>query len=191
MKIKNLILSSLSLLIAGTAAAQTTTTPVVQTNTNSEIVEYGARATDWEFTLGGSGATNNDFDNSLGGLNFSVGNYLTDSLEVSVRQSVNYSNGSGGNGASYDASTFLALDQHFGHDRFRPFVGVNIGGLYGDTTNDTWAAGVEAGLKFYVQPKTFLFALVNYAWTFDSGSKATDNFKDGAYLWSVGVGFSL
>ncbi|MEN9840463.1 MAG: hypothetical protein RL376_263, partial [Verrucomicrobiota bacterium] len=76
-------------------------------------------------------------------------------------------------------------------ERLRPFVGVNFGGLYGDTTNDTWAAGLEGGVKFYVQPTTFLFALVNYAWTFDNGNKATDNFNDGAFLWSVGVGFSL
>lgn len=189
MKTNHLILASISLLLAGTASAQTS--PSNTSNSTRSIDVYGARATDWEFTLGGSGASDNDFNNSLGGVNFAVGNYLTDSLELSVRQSVSYSNGSGGNDSSYDASTFAALDYHFGVERLRPFVGVNFGGLYGDNTNDTWAAGVEAGLKFYVKPTTFLYALVNYAWNFDDGHKATDNFNDGAFLWSVGVGFSL
>ena len=73
----------------------------------------------------------------------------------------------------------------------RPFVGLNLGGFYGDNTTDTFAAGIEAGLKFYVRPKTFVFALVNYAWTFDNADDAGDNFDDGAILWTVGVGFNF
>ncbi|MBC8039705.1 MAG: hypothetical protein H7Y06_04115, partial [Opitutaceae bacterium] len=150
--------------------------------------DFGARAGDWEFTLGGGGSSNTDMDNSLGGVNFSVGHFLSDTFEISVRQSVNYSNGAGS--ANYDGATFVAVDHHFGTGRFRPFVGVNLGYLYGDNTNDTFAAGLEGGLKVYVLPKTFIFALVNYAWTFDSSSDAADNFDDGGLLWTVGVGFN-
>jgi len=150
---------------------------------------FGAEAGNWEFTLGGSGGSNRDFDNSLGGVNVSLGYYFTDTVSLSLRQSGNYSNGSGD--AEYDGSTFIALDKHFGMGPLRPFVGVNFGGFYGDNTNDTFAAGLEGGLKYYVKAQTFLFALVDYAWTFNDSSAATDNFDDGAFVWSVGVGFNF
>jgi hypothetical protein len=186
-----LILASASLLAAGafTAHAQTTTQETTTTTSYRAADDFGPRAGDWEVTLGGGGSSNTDMDNSLGGLNFSVGYFLSDTLEVSGRQSVNYSNGAGD--AEYDGSTFAAMDYHFGSGRFRPFVGVNFGRLYGDNTNNTWAAGLEGGLKFYVLPTTFIFGLVNYAWTFEDSSAATDNFKDGGLLWTVGVGFNL
>jgi hypothetical protein len=201
-----LILASVSLFLAGafTAHAQsdtttTTTTTTADTTTTTTPTSSAYRAADefgphkgsWEFTLGGSGGSNKALNNSLGGVNATLGFYLNNALEVSVRQSANYVNGTGSGGANYDGSTFVGIDQHFGTGRLRPFVGANFGRLYGDSTNDTWAAGVEGGLKFYVQPKTFLFALANYAWTFEKSNKASDNFNDGAFLWSVGVGFNF
>lgn len=181
-----LIIASASLFLAAafTANAQTTTIPTYESD------YFGARAGDWEFTLGGSGGSNKDFDNSLGGVNFSLGYFLSDTFEVSLRQSINYSNGPG-SGADYNGSTFIAIDQHFGTGKFVPFIGINAGRLYGDNTNETWAAGIEGGLKLYVKPKTFIFALVNYAWTFDDSDDATDNFNDGAVLWTVGIGFNF
>ena len=182
--------------MAVTPATTTTTTTDKTTATTSASSyraadEFGPHKGSWEFTLGGSGGSNKALNNSLGGVNATLGFYVNDSLEVSVRQSGNYTNNSGSGGPNYDGSTFVGVDQHFGTGRLRPFVGINFGGLYGDTTNDSWAAGIEGGLKFYVQPKTFLFALANYAWTFDNSNKATDNFNDGAFLWSVGVGFNF
>ena len=169
-------------------AAALTTHAQGTTSTDSYRPDpYGGVRSDWEFTLGGSGSSNKDLDNSLGGLNFSAGYFLNDTLEIVARQSVNYSNGPSGN-AEYDGSTFVALDQHFGTGRLRPFVGINFGGLYGDNTTDTFAAGLE-GLKFYVKPKTFIYALVNYEWTFDNSNEVTDNFDDGAFLWSTAIRF--
>lgn len=153
--------------------------------------QFGLRqAGDWEFTIGGSGMSNNDLNNSLGGVDFSLGRFTTDSLLVSVRQSVSYANGQS-SGAKHDGSTFLALDQHFGAGRLQPFVGINAGGLYGGRTSDTWAAGIEAGVKYYVMPRTFVRALVNYAWTFNDSNSASDNFDNGAFIWSVGAGFNF
>jgi hypothetical protein len=45
-----------------------------------------------EFSLGGSGFSNTDFDSCLGGLSFAVGKYFSHTLLGSVRQSVNYAN---------------------------------------------------------------------------------------------------
>jgi hypothetical protein len=186
-----LILAGTALFVAAAFTAQAQyqdTTTTTRTTTTSDT--FGAVAGNWEFTVGGSGGSNNDIDNSAGGINVALGYYLADTLSLSVRQGASYSNGSGG-GAEFDGSTFIALDQHFGTGRLRPFVGVNFGGFYGDNTNDTFAAGLETGLKLYVKPQTFVFALVNYAWTFDDSDTATDNFDDGAFLWTVGVGFNF
>src|SRR4051812_36161041 len=156
MKKTKLILAVTPLLIASAFTAQ-----AQYRTTNPKYDGFGAEMGEWEVTLGGSGSTNNDFDNSLGGVNVSVGYFVSDMLEVVGRQSVNYSNGTNSD-SEFDGSTFVALDYHIGTSNLRPFVGVNFGALYGDNTSDTWAAGIEGGLKFYVKPKTFVFALVNY-----------------------------
>jgi hypothetical protein len=178
-----------------TAVAQNVASPMRnETTTKSSYRaadDYGPHAGGGEFTLGGSGSSNKSLDNSLGGVNFSLGYFTTNTLEILVRQSVNYSNPVGGSGTQYDGSTFVAVDQHFDLGRLRPFVGLNFGGLYGENTTDTWAAGIEGGLKLYVNPTTFLFGLVNYEWTFKDSDAAGDNFDNGAFLWTLGIGFNF
>jgi hypothetical protein len=197
MKKTTLILASSALLLGGafTAHAQNAVQPELKKTTTKSSYraadDFGPRAEEWEFTLGGSGSSNKSLDHSLGGVNFSVGYFTSSTFEIAVRQTVNYSNPAGSNGTQYDGSTFLALDQHFDMGRFRPFVGLNFGGLYGESTTDTWAAGLEGGLKYYVQPKTFLFALLDYEWTFKNSDAAGDNFDSGAFLWTMGVGFNF
>ena len=185
-----LILAGASLFFAAavtTAHAQAQYEP---TNPRYENEGWGARAGDWELTLGGGGGSNKDLDNSLGGIDFSLGYFLSDSLSLSLRQSGNYSNSNTGS-AEFDGASFLALDYHFGHSRLQPFVGVNAGRAYGDNTNETWVAGIETGLKLYVKPQTFVFALVNYAWAFEDSDNVDDAFEDGSILWTVGVGFNF
>ncbi len=153
--------------------------------------EWGPRAGDRELTLGGSAASNTDFDDSAGGINGSYGMYLSDTLSVSLRQSVTYVNPNAG-GTSWNGSTRVAIDKHIlSRGNIRPFVGANIGGIYGDTVKDTWAAGLEAGAKFYVKPKTFIFAMVEYAWLFDDAEDVEDTFDDGQLLGTVGIGFNF
>lgn len=151
----------------------------------------GPRAGDREFILTGSGLSNKDMDESSGGVGASLGFYLNDTLELVVRQSVNYAN-SQGDDANWFGSTRVALDQHvFVSGRFLPFVGVNFGGVYGEDVEETFVAGIEGGLKFYVLPQTFLFAMMDYAWAFEDSDEAEDNFSDGGFTWTVGVGFNF
>ncbi len=151
----------------------------------------GPRAGDREFILTGSGLSNKDMDDSSGGIGASLGFYLNDTLELVVRQSVNYAN-SNDDDANWFASTRVALDQHiFVSGRFLPFVGVNFGGVYGEDVEETFVAGIEGGLKFYVLPQTFLFGMMDYAWAFDDSDDAEDNFSDGGFTWTVGVGFNF
>jgi hypothetical protein len=174
-----------SLLLAAATAAS------AQTTVNAPGGLTTRTAGEREFTLGGAGATNKDFDDSFGGVNFSYGWYTSDTQEWVVRQAINYSNPSNG-GQAWNGSTKIAFDQHFAsRGALRPFVGVNFGGVYGDRVRDTFAAGLEAGGKFYVQPRTFLYALVEYGWFFRHGRDVDNTFSSGQFNWSVGVGFNF
>lgn len=149
------------------------------------------RAGEREFTLGGSGASNTDLDDSFGGATFSYGYYQTENAAWVLRQSINYSNPDRG-GTTWFGATRIAYDYHLAPwGAFRPFVGANFGGVYGKAVSDTWAAGLEAGLKYYVQPRTFIYAIGEYGWYFDRASGIDDTFRDGSINWSVGLGFNF
>lgn len=181
--------SLLLLALPAALLAQTATTPPDYESPPS--AEFGPQTGSTEITLGGGGGSSKDFDDSFGGVNASYGYYFSDTLVGVVRQSINYVNPERG-GTSWNGSTRLALDHHFlAHDALRPFVGINAGRIYGDAVEDTWAAGIEAGAKYYVQPKTFIFALVDYAWLFEEANDVEKQFDDGQFFWSLGVGFNL
>ena len=151
---------------------------------------FGPRRGDWELTLGGSGSNDKNFDVGSGSIDGSIGYFLTDGLELSVRQGVIFADT--GDGTDFwNGTTRGAVDYHFNLDRVRPFVGANFGGFYGDTITDTWAAGLEAGFKFYVKAQTFIFAMGEYQWLFKDSSNADDNFDDGRFLYSLGIGFNF
>lgn len=152
-------------------------------------VIFGPQQGEWEITLGGSGSNNNDFDAGGFGANASVGYFLNKSWELALRQGANYADFGGS--SSWNASTRGAIDYHFDLNRFRPFVGANFGGLYGKNVTDTWAAGLEGGFKFYVHPKTFVFAMLEYQWLFKDADRVDDNFDDGQFIYSLGVGFNF
>lgn len=145
-------------------------------------------AGDWEFTLGGAGSADEEFNDGGFDVNGSFGYFYTPNLEVGVRQGIGYS--SAGDD-QWRGSTRLAADWHFLLDKFVPFIGANIGYIYGDEFDDTWAAAPEAGIKYYVQDKTFLFGMAEYQFFFDSVRDADDNADDGQFVFTVGIGFNL
>jgi hypothetical protein len=126
-----------SLLLAATAAA------TAQTTVSSPAGDLTVRtAGEREFTIGGAGATNKEFDDSFGGVNFAYGWYTSPTHEWVLRQSINYSNPSNG-GQAWNGATRIAFDHHIAsHGALRPFVGVNVGGVYGDRVRETFAAGL-------------------------------------------------
>ena len=90
-------------------------------------------------------------------------------------------------GSSWNATTRGALDYHFDLGRFWPFVGGNIGYIYGDDVADTWEAGIEGGLKFFVNSTTFVLGMLEYEWFLDNDGN--DGFSDGQWIYIVGLGF--
>lgn len=141
-----------------------------------------------EFTIGGGGVANKALDNSLGGLSFSIGRYNTPTFETVIRQTVNYSNPATSHSV-WNGSTRVAFDHHFSVGRVRPFLGVNVGGVYGEGVSDSFAAGLEGGIKIAVQPRTFIFAQADYAWLSNDLDDINHAFNSGQFSWTLGVGF--
>jgi len=155
----------------------------------------GPTANPWELTLGGTAAHGPDLNGVSASLNVSVG-YYWGNLEISGRQSLTYTDvnngGTGGKGSNLNASTRLAVDLHFpmgDHDEFVPFIGANIGYVYGDSVQDTGEAAPEAGIKYYVNNNTFVFLSVEYQFFFNSNSNASQSFSDGQFVYGLGIGF--
>lgn len=144
----------------------------------------------WELLLSGGGSNNNDFDAGAFNVNAQVGYYFGPQWQVNFRQSFGYVDGVAN--SSWTGASRVGLDYHFdfGQDqRWVPFVGAELGYLYGDDFDETWAAGPEAGLKVYVNDTTFIYGSVLYEFYFDSGDDADDAFDDGQFVYNLGVGF--
>jgi hypothetical protein len=135
---------------------------------------------DLEFTLAGTGSSTNDFDSNSLGVDASLGTYLTDNIMLDLRQAFSYFNPVSGS-SDWFASTRGAADLHFGDD-LRPFIGINVGGIYGDL-DDAFFWGPEAGLKWYALETTFIFGRAEYQIPFDSD-------KDESFVYTFGVGFN-
>jgi hypothetical protein len=147
---------------------------------------FGPEKGDWELLLGGSGSNDKDFDN--GGFNFagSIGYFLTDGLELALRQNVSWSDfGS----ATYIGTTRAALDYHFDLGRWAPLIGANLGYVYGDNIDETFEAAPEVGLKWFAKEETFIYGLVEYQFFFKNTDAADDGFKHGSFVYTLGIGF--
>jgi hypothetical protein len=146
-------------------------------------------AGDREVTLGGAGSSDKDFDDTVFSVQGSWGTYLDESSMWGVRQTVN-ARDSEGESVQFDGSTRVFYDYHFGSGNTRPFVGLSVGGIYGEEVDETFMAGPEVGLKYWVQDKTFITAMAEYQFLFKSGSDARDRYDDGAFFYSVGIGYN-
>jgi len=135
---------------------------------------------DLEFSLAGTGTSTDDFDNNSLGFDGELGTYISDGIELAVRQAFSWFDPNVGDSNWY-ASTRVAADWHFGTD-LRPFVGANVGGMYGDV-DDAMFWAPEAGIKWYALETTFIFGRAEYQIPFDSD-------KDESFIYTFGVGFN-
>src|SRR5690349_5335228 len=136
---------------------------------------------DLELTLGGNAAGGKDFDGIAGGINGSLGYFLTDELELGIRQTINYTdvNTPPNAGGQLNGSTRVFGDFHFDAGAWQPFIGANIGYVYGDGVADTWEAAPEGGVKYFVNSTTFIFAQVEYQFFFDKADQVDNAFSEG------------
>ena len=140
---------------------------------------------DKELLLNASGASDNDFDNTIFSIAGDLGYFFTPNLEAAIRQGLSFTDTEGA-GSSLNASTRGAVDYHFDLGRWWPFAGANIGYIYGEDVNETWALGIEGGLKYFVNDTTFILGRVEYQWFLDDDD---NGFDDGQWVYVVGIGF--
>jgi len=142
----------------------------------------------WEFTLAGTGSSDKDFETNTIGADASLG-YFLGPFELGVRQSINY--GSTPNADAFNGSTRAFADFEFEIGSFAPFIGANIGYVYGDLVKDQFIAGPEAGLKIYFHENhdVFIFGRIEYQFFFEDSDQADDAFEDGQFVYTLGVGF--
>lgn len=143
------------------------------------------RPGDWEMTLSGSGSSDESLDGGTLNVNTSIGYFVDDRWELLVRQGVGYTDLSN----NFSGSTRVAADYHFDLDRWQPFIGVSFGYVYGGEFRDTWAAGPEAGVKYFVNDTTFVYGSLAYEFFFRNASNIDDNFKNGQFVYGLGIGF--
>lgn len=147
-------------------------------------------AGDRSFSISGTGASDQDFDGNTFGVTGEFGYFHSKQLEYGVRQTFS---GVAGDKVSdeWSGATLAFLDYHFGEGKARPFVGVNLGGVYGESVSDSGSAGLEGGLKYYVLPKTYIGFGIAYQFLFSDGDDFDNKVNDGAFLYTLGVGFNF
>lgn len=141
----------------------------------------------FELTLGGSAANGPNFNGFTAAADASIGYFISDMVELSLRQDVAYSDLAV---TGWDASTRGAVDLHVPiTDQLVPYVGVNIGYAYGNAIRNTWEAAPEAGIKCFVNGTTFIYASVEYQFFFNSNTTAGSAIHNGQFLYGLGIGF--
>jgi hypothetical protein len=143
---------------------------------------------DKEIQLNGSGVSSHNFDSTIFSLQGSIGYFLTPNIEGSFRQSLGVSSIENGT-SSWNGVSRVAGDYHLDLGRFWPFAGANFGYAYGHHVADGWEAGIEGGLKFFVNNTTFFIGMIEYDW-FLTGN-GNNGFDNGQFVYVLGIGFKF
>jgi hypothetical protein len=144
---------------------------------------------DYELTLGGSGSSDESLDGTVFNIEAGLGYFMTENFEAVWRQGISYADNPGND--DWNASTRLSFDYNFDMGNWYPYLGVNIGYLYGDTVKEQFIAGPEAGAKIFVNDTTFILAGIEYQFLFEDANEADDNFDDGRFVYLLGIGFTF
>lgn len=156
--------------------------------------EFGPVQGEQEFSISGSGGSDRNFNSGTFGVTGDLGWYLRNNVVAGIRQSVNYASieGESLKDDFWNGSTRGYVNYQFMDDRTRPFLGASLGGIYGDGVKNSAFAGLETGLKYYVIPKAYFLARVEYQFLFSSTSDASDAFQDdGIWAYTVGLGYNF
>ena len=167
--------------------------PIAATAQETPRTNFGPVAGDREFSISGTGSSDRKFDSGSFGVVGEYGWYTQDHMVFGIRQSVNYASIKGENIKDdfWNGSTRGYFNHHFGTTQSRPFLGGSLGLIYGDGVRDSAFAGLEGGMKYYVQEKTYVLGRAEYQWFFNRSRDVTDNFRDGAWAFTLGLGYNF
>jgi hypothetical protein len=131
--------------------------------------DYGPKSGSVELTLAGSGVSDKHFHNSAATVTGSLGLVKSGHSENA-------------------AASRGAIDFHIPLGVVQPFVGVNLGYVYGRLVRNTWEGAPEAGLKIFVKRDVFIYGLGEYRIFFKNSHDIDQSFRDGEWFYSVGIG---
>jgi hypothetical protein len=144
---------------------------------------------EWEFSLGGSGSSNRDFDATVFSTELSLGYFFSDHFEALIRQGIGVSD-TQHNDSQWNGATRFGLDFHFEFIRETwAYVGGAIGYIYGDSVESTYVAGPEGGIKIFVNDTTFINTMVAYEFLFEDSDEVDAAYEDGRFVYVLSIGF--
>lgn len=143
----------------------------------------GPVAGNWETTLSGAGLSDDEFDNTAFAFAGSIGYYLTKNIPLTFRQTVTY--GEVDNSGRVNGRSVFQAAYQWDLARWQPYLGLNLGGIYGPSFVDDGLWGPEGGLKYFVNESTFIFGSVSYEMLI------SECCKDGIIPYSLGIGFDF
>jgi hypothetical protein len=140
---------------------------------------------DWQLTLALTGNSDRDLNDNAVGFAGSIGYYLTDNLDLTLRETLAWSDLAGSSATI--ATTQIAADWNFhlgNRDQWQPFLGANAAYRYGDLPGDHFVAGPEAGLLYYLNSTTFLYLLGQYQFSLGPNASSADQ----QFVYTTGIG---
>jgi hypothetical protein len=147
---------------------------------SAEQTNYSFNKGDREFTLSGSGSSDNSVKHTDFTTSFSLGYFLMKNFEGAIRQDIGFNDRED---SSWHGATSLAVDYHINLGRVQPLIGASFGYSYGESIKDEWVTAPEVGMKIFINETTFIRALVQYA--FPISGSVND---DGRFIYGLGLG---
>jgi hypothetical protein len=145
---------------------------------------------DREFQLSGIGIRDYDSDTTTFGASGSIGWFVTDHQKFGVRQRIHLDQSRKADDL-WRAETLGFYDFHFDLDPLQPFVGASLGYMYGERVNESFIAGPEVGINFYLQEKTFIKLQVEYQFPLEDVNQSDGTVDDGKLVYTLGTGFNF
>lgn len=173
----------LTMTIAGSASAQR--------GFGGDYTAHGPAAGEFEFTLSGSGGSDEHIERGSFGFATSLGYYATEAILFGARHNMIFFDADDTD-SSIAATSRIFVDYHFDLERLRPYVGVNLGARYGDDgVDEAGTVAPEWGIKFFALEKTFIQASMEYQFFFDDVDDADNRADDGQFVYGLGLGFAF
>jgi len=172
-----------SLLFALPVIALSTTAMAESAGMPPYTLDPGPHAGNWEATLTGTGQSDDSFDSPNFGVTGSIGYYFSKNVLLAFRQGLQYDD-AGGSTLVNGSSVFLGAYQ-WDFAKWQPYLGVDLGGLYGAGVKDDGIVGPEGGVKYFVNESTFIFGSIAYL------VPISECCNDGVIPYSLGIGFDF
>jgi hypothetical protein len=145
--------------------------------------DAGPRAGNYEATLSGAGLSDDEFKESNIGVSGSLGYYYSKNVLFTLKQGL-FSNDTG-DSTLINARSIFQTAYQWDLDKWQPYVGLNVGAIYGAGIHDDAIFGPEVGLKYFVNESTFVYGNIAYEVPFDECC------KDGVVPYALGIGFNF